>query len=158
MTTRFRRALAATSVALALVAGLAGCTGEPEIAERQADAYRAQVVAIAEASAAGDYAGAVAALDALQAEVDAGVTDGTIADDREQRIAEAIALVRADLEAAIAAATTPEPAPAEPLDGQDGGDTGGGDTGTGDSSGPGNSGENANTGKGEEKGKGKGKD
>ena len=154
MTGRFRRAIAAASVTLALAGGLAACAPEPDLAAEQSQAYRTQVVAIADSSAAGDYAGALAALEALQAEVDAAVADGSLEGDREQRIVEAIALVRADLEAAIAAAATPEPAPTEvapapaPPDG------------TTDNSGPGNGPEDSNTGKGEEKGKddkGKGK-
>lgn len=153
MTSRFRRAIAAASVTLALVGGLAACTAEPDLAAEQSQAYRAQVVAIAEASAAGDFAGAIAALDALQAEIDAAVADGTLTDEREQRIREAMILVRADLDAAIAAATPPEPVPTEtaPTETVD-------DDDDDDDSGPGNSGDNANTGKGEDKGKGKGKD
>lgn len=157
MTGRFRRAIAAASVTLALVGGLAACTAEPDLAAEQSQAYRAQVVAIAEASAAGDFAGAIAALDALQAEIDAAVADGTLTDEREQRIREAMILVRADLDAAIAAATPPEPAPSEAVDdGTDDDDAG--EDAEDDSSGPGNSGDNANTGKGEDKGKGKEKD
>lgn len=157
MTSRFRRAIAAASVTLALVGGLAACTAEPDLAAEQSQAYRAQVVAIAESSAAGDFAGAIAALDALQAEIDAAVADGTLTDEREQRIREAMTLVRADLDAAIAAATPPEPAPSEAVDdGTDDDDAG--EDAEDDSSGPGNSGDNANTGKGEDKGKGKEKD
>ena len=159
MTSRFRRTIAAASVTLALVGGLAGCTAEPELAAEQSQAYRAQVVAIAESSAAGDYAGAIAALDALQAEVDADAADDTLSGDREARIREAIALVRTDLDAAIAAATPPEPAPTETVeDGADDAGDDGGEVDEGDSSGPGNSDGNANTGNGEDKGKGKGKD
>ncbi|MBM7502637.1 hypothetical protein ACFPER_04095 [Agromyces aurantiacus] len=139
-----RRALVAASVSLALACGLAGCATGPDTAEAEATAYRAQVVAIADASAAGNYAEALGKLEALEAELDAAAADGTLTDEREQRIRDAIALVRADLEAAIAAAVTPEPVPTE-----EAGD---------DSSGPGNSGENAKPGKGEGKGKGKGKD
>ena len=158
MTRRFRRAIAAASVTIALVGGLAACTAEPDLAAEQSQAYRAQVVAIAESSAAGDYAAAIAALDALQAEIDAAVADGTLTDDREQRIREAMTLVRADLDAAIAAATPPEPAPAPTEAVDDDADDDAGDDAEDDSSGPGNSGDNANTGKGEDKGKGKDKD
>lgn len=145
-----RAALAAASVAV--VIGLAGCAGgtEPDPTAAQAEAYRAQVVAIAETSASGDYAAALAELDAFEAELDAAVADGEVDADREQRIREAIALVRADLEAAIVETAEPEPEPerepepepaAPPADeGSDGG------------SGPGNSDE------GKSKGKGKGKD
>lgn len=114
MTSSFRRAIAAASVTLALVGGLAACATESDATAEQAQAYRAQVVTIAEYSAAGQYANARAALDALQAEIDAAVADGTLTGEREARIVEAIALVRADLDAAIAAATVPEPEPAPP--------------------------------------------
>lgn len=116
MTSSFRRAIAAASVTLALVGGLAACATESDATAEQAQAYRAQVVTIAEYSAAGQYANARAALDALQAEIDAAVAAGTVTGEREARIVEAIALVRADLDAAIAAATAtvPEPEPAPP--------------------------------------------
>ena len=144
-----RAALAAASVAV--VIGLAGCAGgtEPDPTAAQAEAYRAQVVAIAETSASGDYAAALAELDAFEAELDAAVADGEVDADREQRIREAIALVRSDLEAAIAETAEPEPAPEvdpepEPAPPADEGTDGG--------SSPGNSDE------GKSKGKGKGKD
>ncbi|GGI46478.1 hypothetical protein BCL57_001215 [Agromyces flavus] len=149
MTSRFRRAIAAASVTLALAGGLAGCTAETDDAAQQSQDYRAQVAAIAEYSAAGEYANALARLDELEAEVVADAADGTLTGDREAAIVEALALVRSDLDAAIAAATVPAPAPEEGDDADDADE---------DSSGPGNSGDNANTGKGEDKGKGKGKD
>src|SRR5688572_7788261 len=137
---RIRAALAAASVAV--VVGLAGCAAEPEpeLTTAQAQAFRSQVVAIADTSSRGEYANALAALDALQAEVDQAVTDGELAGDREQRIREAMALVRTDLEAAIAAIPAepePEPAPAAPPADDDGDDDG--DDGDDDDSGPGNS-------------------
>ena len=147
MTPRFRRAIAAASVALALAGGLAACTGETDDAAQQSQDYRAQVAAIAEYSAAGQYANALARLDELEAEVAADAADGTLTGDRETAIVEALALVRGDLDAAIAAAAVPEPTP-EQVDDDPGGD---------DSSGPGTSDDNANTGKGEEKSKDKGK-
>ena len=154
MTSRFRRALAAASVTLALTGGMAACAARPDATAEQAQAYRAQVVTVAEYSAAGQYANARAALDALQVEVDAAVADGTLTGEREARIIEAIALVRADLDAAIAAATVPEPEPEpapEPPAGANDGD--------GDSSGPGDDGQGdkGKTGKGEDKGKDRGK-
>jgi hypothetical protein len=158
MSARIRAALAAASVAV--VVGLAGCAAEsaPELTSDQAEAFRSQVVAIADTSSRGEYAEALGALDALQAEVDRAVADGELAGAREQRIREAMALVRTDLETAIAATPAdaepePEPAPAPeaepspepapvPPPAEDGGD--------GDDSGPGNSD------KGKSKGKGKG--
>lgn len=141
-THRVRRTFAAASVAFALVGGLASCAADPDIAADTAASYRAQVVTIAERSVAEDYAGALAELDALEASVDAAAAAGELDAEREQQIRDAIALVRADLEAAIAAATpvepAPEPAPAPaPAPADDGGDD----------DAPGNSG-----------GKGKGKD
>ncbi|MFE5670611.1 hypothetical protein ACFQ58_03280 [Agromyces sp. NPDC056523] len=150
MTSRFRRAFAAASVTMVLAGGLAGCTAEPDVATEQSQAYRAQVVAIAEYSATGEYANALARLDELEAEVAADAADGTLTGDREARIVEALALVRADLDAAIATATTPEPSTPAVDDDDEGDDDD-------DSSGPGNSGDNANTGNGEDKGKDKGK-
>ena len=152
MTSRFRRALAAASVTLALTGGMAACAARPDATAEQAQAYRAQVVTIAEYSAAGQYANARAALDALQAEVDAAVADGTLTGEREARIVEAIALVRADLDAAIAAATVPEPEPAPAGDEDDGADE---NRGPGDDDGTTDEGK-GKPGKGE-KGKDKGK-
>jgi hypothetical protein len=156
MSMRIRAALAAASVAV--VAGLAGCAAEaqPELTTAQAQAFRSQVVAIADTSSRGEYAEALAALDALQAEVDRAVADGELVSDREQQIREAMALVRTDLETAIAAVAEPEPAPEpepepapEPAPAPppaEGGD------GANDNSGPGNSDQ------GKSKGKGKGND
>jgi hypothetical protein len=149
MSMRIRAALAAASVAVAV--GLAGCTAEQgaDLTAGQAQAFRSQVVAIADTSARGEYANALAALDALEAELDQAVADGELDGEREQRIRDAIALVRADLEAAVAAVPpepepTPDPAPAPAPDDGDGDDD--------DDSGPGNSDE------GKDKGKGKDKD
>jgi hypothetical protein len=152
MSMRIRSALAAASVAV--VAGLAGCAAEaePELTAAQAQAFRTQVVAIADTSSRGEYAEALAALDALQAEVDRAVADGELVSDREQQIREAMALVRTDLETAIAAVAEPEPAPEpapepepEPAPAPPPADDN-------DNSGPGNSDQ------GKSKGKGKGDD
>ncbi len=115
-TYRLRRTLAAASVALGLIGGLASCAADPEIGADTSAAFRAQVATIATHSVAEDYAGALAQLDALAAEVDAAVAAGTVDPARADQIREAIALVRADLEASIAAATPPptaEPTPTE---------------------------------------------
>lgn len=150
-THRVRRTFAAASVAFALVGGLASCAADPDIAADTAASYRAQVVTIAERAVAEDYAGALAELDALVAAVDAAAAAGELDAERAQQIRDAVQLVRADLDAAIAAAVPapapePEPAPAPapepaPVDGGDDGDD------DDDDDAPGNSG-----------GKGKGKD
>lgn len=154
MSRSVRTALAAASVAV--VVGLAGCApeAEPDLTTSQAESYRAQVVTIAERSAVGEYANALAELEAFEAEIDRAVAAGELDGEREQRIRDAIALVRADLEAAIAAAAEAE-AEAEPTPDEGTAETpqdapppaGTGDSGT---SGPGNSD------KGKSKGKGKG--
>ncbi|GAA2033731.1 hypothetical protein GCM10009819_17280 [Agromyces tropicus] len=151
MTARLRRGLAAASVAVALAVGLASCATDPGISDERATGYRTQVVSIAESSAAGDYAEALGRLDALADQVDAAVADGTLDADRAAEITDAIALVRADLEAAMAAATpAPEPEPTE-----DAGDDGDAPGNSGDSGSNGNSG----SGNGDDKpGKGKGRD
>ncbi|MEI5583738.1 MULTISPECIES: hypothetical protein [unclassified Agromyces] len=147
MSMRIRAALAAASVAVAV--GLAGCTAAPaaDLTAGQAEAFRSRVVAIADTSARGEYANALAAVEALEAELEQAVAEGELDGGREQRIRDAIALVRADLEAAIAAIPPepePEPAPAPaPAPEDDDGDDD-------DDSGRGNSDEG--------KGKGKGKD
>ncbi|WP_353826303.1 hypothetical protein [Agromyces sp. SYSU T0242] len=156
MITRLRRGLAAASATIALVGGLAACaTQESTGSDAVMSGYRTQVVSIADSSAAGDYAEALGRLDALEEEVQAAVDDGSLDPDRAGAITDAIALVRADLDAAIAAAT-PEPAPApepEPDDDED-------------NSGPGNSDDSGNNGSGnsgsgnsdDKPGKGKGRD
>ncbi|RXZ43238.1 hypothetical protein [Agromyces binzhouensis] len=159
MTIRLRRALTTASVTVALAVGLAGCAAGPAISEGDATAFRAQVVSIAESSSTGDFADALARLDALQAEVDAAAADGSLDADRAASITEAIALVRADLEAAIAAATPspePTPTPTESESSDEGDDSDDGGPGSsGDNEGEGNSGE----GNGDDKpGKGKGRD
>ncbi|GAA1060468.1 hypothetical protein [Agromyces bracchium] len=147
MTSRLRRAVAAASVTIALAAGLAGCATAQDDAG-QATGFRTQVVSIAESSAAGDFADALARLDALQAEVDAALADGTLDADRAASITEAIALVRADLDAAIAAATpTPSPTPTDASD-DDGDET----EDEADDSGPGNADDKPGKGKGRDKG------
>jgi hypothetical protein len=115
-TFRLRRTLAAASVALGLIGGLASCTADPEISADASAAYRAQVATIAQHSVAEDYDAALAELDALAAEVDSAVAAGTLDEARAAQIREAIDAVRADLEAAVAAATptpTAEPEPTE---------------------------------------------
>ncbi|MFC9917009.1 hypothetical protein [Agromyces binzhouensis] len=159
MTIRLRRALSAASVTVALAVGLAGCAAGPAISEGDATAFRSQVVSIAESSSAGDFADALARLDVLQAEVDAAAADGSLDADRAASITEAIALVRADLEAAIAAATpSPEPTPTESESSdeadasEDGGPGNSGDDGGEGNSGEGNSDDKPGKGKGRDKG------
>ena len=89
-TYRLRRTLAAASVALGLIGGLASCAADPEISADASAAYRAQVATIAQHSVAEDYDAALAELDALAAEVDAAVAAGTLDEARAGQIREAI--------------------------------------------------------------------
>ncbi len=95
----------------ALAFGLGACAPAGD----QLEAYmHASVVEIAERSAAGDYAGALAELALLERDVTRAAGDGRIGREREQEIRVAMDLVRADLEAAGAAATpspTTQPLP-----------------------------------------------
>ena len=149
---RLRHTLAAVFMAGALTLGLSGCVS----AEATTAELRGSVVQIAERAAAGDYAGALAALALLDRDVAAAVDAGRLDGEREQRIRAAMELVRVDLETASVAATPepapepepqpePEPAPEPPAD--DGGDRGNeGEGGGEDNSGPGNN--NGNNGNG----------
>lgn len=113
---RMRRSAAAIAVAVTL--GLSACGTS---AEEATATLRTSVVQVAERSAVGDYAGALAELALLERDLVAAVEAGRVDAEREQRIRAALELVRADLEAAeIATTPTPEP---EPTDGgDDGGD------------------------------------
>ncbi|WP_394553469.1 hypothetical protein ACDF64_03690 [Agromyces sp. MMS24-JH15] len=128
-----RLAVATTGVvATALL--LAGCASPTaKFDDATATALHARVVAVAERSSAADYAGAVAELARLEGSLDAAVAAGDVPADRETGIRDAIALVRADLDALIAAAATPTPTPAPADDkggkGDKGEDKGGKDDG-----------------------------
>lgn len=101
--------------AIVLVTGLTltGCAAQPDITADDAAAFRAQIVAVAERSAAGDFAGAGAELAALESAVAEASGDGALASDRNTRITEAIAAVRADLDAQIQAQQAAEQAARE---------------------------------------------
>ena len=96
------RGLLSAGVVVALTWALAGCA--PVYSEATADDLRKQVMQVTAASAAGDWTGARAALDALSEDVDEAHADGRIDEERRERIDAAIATVAADLDAGIAAA------------------------------------------------------
>lgn len=153
--------LAAFAAAVALTAGaLAGCAATPaDISSGTAGELQTTVVAIAESAAAGDAAGALAQLDALQQQLDAAVADGSVSAERAAAIQSRIDLVRADLQPPPVVEPTTEPAPAPaPADGGDGDDGNGGNDD--DNSGPGSNNGDENSGPGNNNGdeKGKGKD
>ena len=117
-----RVATVACTVAL-VTAALSGCAPiVPGIDSAAASRMQASVSAVTQAAAAGDPAGAIAALDALEAQLKQDTASGAISADRSARIQASIDLVRADLTAAL---PTPSPTPTEKAPGQKG-DKGGG--------------------------------
>lgn len=146
---RRRHALPAAAIAVALTFGLSACVAS---SEETAASMHTSVVQIAERAAAGDFAGALAELALLDRDVAGAFDAGRIDADREREIRAAMDLVRADLEAALAAASTPTPTPAG---GDDEGDDEGDDKGNGNG-GEGNSGEGNSGNDNDNGGKGKG--
>jgi len=105
-----RRRMMLASVVVAATLGFVGCT--PPAAEPTA--WQGSVETVADQAAAGDYAGALASLDALEAEVVARRDAGEIPADEAERILAAIAAVRADLTSLVSAPSpTPESTPTE---------------------------------------------
>ncbi|WP_295788717.1 hypothetical protein [uncultured Microbacterium sp.] len=102
-----RRTIAMTGVLIAATFALAACT--PPAAP---SAWQQSVQTLASQAAAGDYASALANLDALEAEVVARRDAGEITADEADGILSRIATVRADL-ASLAPTPTPTPTPTE---------------------------------------------
>ena len=101
------RVVTVTCAAMLVTAALSGCAPtEPGLDSAAASKMQESVSAVTEAAAAGDPAGALAALDALEAQLKEDTASGAISADRSARIQASIDLVRADLTAAL-----PEPAP-----------------------------------------------
>jgi hypothetical protein len=80
---------------------LSSCATEPTYDPTTAVGLREHVVTVSTASAAGDWAGALAALDTMTAEVDEAQSDGRIDPQRMDSILLAMELVRQDLQMAI---------------------------------------------------------
>lgn len=108
-----RNKLISVLAGASLVLGLAtGCQASPpDISDETAAQFQSRVLAVSTAVADGGYAAALDALTALQAELDAAAADGSLSFARHQRIEAAMALVRADIQAAIDAQAVPTPAP-----------------------------------------------
>ena len=98
-----RRPLATITAALAGIALLAGCAGQPAITAETAGELQASVVSVA-TLAQTDAAAALAELDALEGRLDTASADGSIQADRATDIRSNIDLVRADLTTLVAAA------------------------------------------------------
>lgn len=110
----------AAPLALAAIIGLSGCTptAQPDVESALSAELTSAVSSVADTASGGDYSGALGRLDQLSASVEAAGTDGRISAERLAALTSALATVRADLEALLAAATqaqqeqsTPEPAP-----------------------------------------------
>lgn len=149
MRNSWNRGLRLLAVPLVVVALLGGCAGPA--ADLDASTGRdlqSRVLVVANAAADGDTAGALAALDALEAQLAAAEAAGTVSATRAADIRAAIALVRADLSPAVETpAPTPEPssvAPAEPVSpaGDDSDDDGNGNDPGNNGNGNGNNGNN----------------
>ncbi|WP_308797589.1 hypothetical protein [Agromyces silvae] len=108
---RAGRGLAAVTLVAGLV--LSGCVAQADLGSEDAAAFRERVAAVGERSLAGDYAGATAELALLETAVAEASDAGTLGDAREARITDAIAVVRADLDAQIQAQQAAEQAARE---------------------------------------------
>jgi septal ring-binding cell division protein DamX len=93
------------AAALLLAAALAGCgpadTGLQQGAARQ---LQERVLGVSQAAAGSDHAAALKDLESLEADLGAAATNGQVSEDRRRSIMAAVAAVRTDLEAAVAAA------------------------------------------------------
>lgn len=93
---------------------LAGCAAAPELDEQVAGNLQARVAAAKQFAAQQDFGGAVTELEQLSNEVQAAADQGRLSQERQSRIEASIAKLRADLDAAIAAAEPPTPSPTVP--------------------------------------------
>lgn len=98
-----RRQSSAVAVVLAATLALSSCAA-PADDRATRDSLREHVLVVAEASAAGDWPGALAGLDAMASELSTARDEGELSEERFDTIALAMELVRQDLDDAIAAA------------------------------------------------------
>jgi len=155
------------SVLFAVAVGLSGCA--PQTADYGAELageLQGEVLEVSQLAADADFDSALLALDELEVALKDARARGLLTEERYESILAATALVRSDLEAAIAAQKPPAPAPdPQPNDDDDDDDDKGDDEkgnkgkGNSDNKGKGNEGK-GNEGKGNEgkgnEGKGKG--
>lgn len=99
-------------VVLAAALVLGGCAGqESDYDAAAAEHLQAEVLEVSELSAAADYPSALLALVELEVSLKDALARGQLTQERYDSILAAAALVRTDLEAAIAAQAPPEPEP-----------------------------------------------
>jgi lipoprotein NlpI len=92
-----------TLIMLAIVLALSGCTAQNTgYSAQTARPLQQQVLAVAESATAGQPSVSLTRLDELMASLADARAKGTVSDERYASIAAAIALVRSDLEVAIA--------------------------------------------------------
>jgi hypothetical protein len=110
---RWRR-LTPLAVAAALL--LAGCSSSADLDPDAAHDLRAVAYSVAELSAAGDPAGALAALAELESELQVAQADGAVSADKARSVQAVIDLVRADLDPpAVETPFPPTPETAPPV-------------------------------------------
>lgn len=113
---------AVTALFLAAVL-LAGCAGAPELEEATAGKFQARVATAKQLAAEQNFLDALAELDQLGSDVQAAAEQGDVSAERRSRIESSLLKVRADLEAAQAAAQPePDPITATPEPSPEGGD------------------------------------
>jgi hypothetical protein len=103
-----------TPVAVAAALLLSGCSSSGELDADAAHDLRAVAYSVAELSAAGDPAGALAALAQLESDLQAAQTDGSVSAEKASSVQAVIDLVRSDLDPPVAEPLlppTPETAP-----------------------------------------------
>ncbi|MCW4386697.1 hypothetical protein OH146_13025 [Salinibacterium sp. SYSU T00001] len=120
---------------LALTIGLAGCAPTSDYDPGAAERLQERVLAVTTAAASADDTGLLSSLDRLEVELHDARARGQITQTRFDAVMAAIALVRAEAEAATAAeepAPTVEPTdPASSVDVESGGGGGGEENGSG---------------------------
>ena len=101
-----RPPMLAVTVAVTATLALAACTPGYDAATR--DSLRQHVIAVADASGAGDWKAALDGLDVMAAELAHARAEGRLSQERFDSVIVAMELVRQDLDAAIAAADAAE--------------------------------------------------
>jgi len=155
-----RRWAAAPALAIALALVASGCSATRSgYADRTVEAFREQVLTVTQASAAGDWAGASAALDRFVLAVEQALAGGEIDQQRHDAIMAAIDTTKAELAALIAGQQpTPAPSPSDAGNGGNGSGNGNGGNGGGSGNGNGDQGEGKGSGGGNGSGDGNGSD
>ncbi|MHA6668783.1 hypothetical protein ACX3O0_07915 [Homoserinimonas sp. A447] len=112
-----------TAVVFVVAVALTGCAPQQSgYGADTAELLQGEVLEISELSAGSDFAAALLALSELEVSLKDARARGLLTEERFESITAALALVKADLEAAIAAQAPPPAPEPEPEEGGDGGD------------------------------------